>query len=507
MNDRQKRESLVAFANQNGLKLHKDFRDGDGTFRGSDAVKGLAKEIYGAMDNVIEAFMASGDKGTAQKNLAELSEYICMLDKDGQRNRFQIQGKFEQMSAKIKTPDPAKNDKNAICSFIRQTINHMPYYIQRAENGMTPELGGRIVKALEDSLNVIETQVVDGYSLKANNAAIGVANTLINIRNDVSTGMTSTFNVADFEQEMKELMQEWTAIKSAPSPKEIAPDDYKVRLNHNDTFSALCKIPEIKNLAQTFFGILDRNDPSHRYNEITSKIQDIINQNNNLNADNANQVSLLDNGRITKEQALANIKANKAKQEMLTKEYNKYLGQQNNLKAEMEANEKFRGSMDVIKDKYEYYAEGTQYPIFAQLFSPTEFDYNGLVRMMSTNPTPATMMKVRETIHAFASNLAQREEAIAEQNKMFEEIYERQKSRNSDSILDKIPESMMGHKQEAIPTGIPSGNGTVISDDDLLNSIRAGGGGIPSAQEVPLQENKLESIGDELLFTNFGGDN
>jgi hypothetical protein len=170
--------------------------------------------------------------------------------------------------------------------------------------------------------------------------------------------------------------------------------------------------------------------------------------------------------------------------------------------------------MDMIRGKYEYYSESGQYPIFAQLFGPKEFDYSGVIRMMTTNPSADTKRKVKETVYTFAANLASREEAIKENSKMFEEIYDRQKNRGKQtgSILDNIPEGMKHPEKVNIADYNRAGStGSGISAGGSRLAARRAQRAAQQGQINGNQEQVKASAGNEELkenpIFNFGNDN
>ena len=424
MNDRNKRDSIASFATQNGIKLPASFRDGDGTYRGSEEAKKLANRIFDQMDVVVECYFATGEKGTAQKNLSELADMICELDKNAQTKRFAVQGDFEKLSAKIVAPDQSKNDKATIIAYVKQTLEHLPFYVEQGKSGMTPAIGERLEKMLNNTLHRIETEVVDGYSDKANIAATYIANQIVTIRNDLSTGMISTLYVNKYEAELNKRLDEWAALKNAPTPKELAQDQYKIVFDPDDLYSALVEVPEIKVLAEAFFDEIEKMDPTKKYNELKASFNDLKAQYNAKEKEIGEVLDAADNGRISEAEANRRITDIENEKKEINKKGAVLNGRIKSLEVDVEANAPIAASMSMIKDKYELLADGNQYSIFVPIFRPSEFDYNGIIRMMKTNPSPETMLDVQVTISTFAKNLDAREAAAREKAEFFKKNVE-----------------------------------------------------------------------------------
>lgn len=512
MNDRTKRESIVNFALKNGIKLPTDFRAGDGTYKNSEAAKELAGRIFATMDAAVEAYFATGDKGTAQKNLSALADMICQLDKNAQTKRFAVQGELDQLSAKMKRADASLSDKKTVLEFTAQTLELLDYYSKIGERGMNPTNSARLAAMLNNVIDTIENSVCDGYSNKANYSAIGVANVLINIRNDVSTGIVSSITLGEMEKELAKELALWCDLQNAPAAKDICPENYKVKLNHKDMFAALTQVPEIKEMADETFTAYVKADARNRSKEIAANM-DLLHSKYVAYENEINSVmDLADNGRISDAEADAKIVELERKQAELQEQYNKLNSKKELMKPEVEANEKFYGCMDMIKSKYDFYCENAQYPIFVQLFSPSEFDYSGVIRMMTTNPSEDTMRKVKETVYTFAANLAKREAAIKQQNAMFEEIYARQRSGNRGSILDDIPATMNPTENADIRNHNSSGmgnNGGMPEQGSSLarrRAARAAQGQNQGNQEQQ-RTNTQEQKQDTQIFNGYSNDN
>ena len=508
MNDRTKRESIVNFALKNGIKLPADFRAGDGTYKNSEAAKELAGRIFATMDAAVEAYFATGDKGTAQKNLSALADMICQLDKNAQTKRFAVQGELDQLSAKMKRADASLSDKKTVLEFTAQTLELLDYYSKIGERGMNPTNSERVRAILNNVIDTLENKVCDGYSNKANYNAIGVANVLIDIRNDVSTGIVSSITLSEMERTLEKELALWCDLQNAPTAKELCPENYKVKLNHKDMFAALTQVPEIKEMAEETFKAFVKADARTRCSEISAKMDQLANQNEAYKNELKSIALLYKNGRIGKPEAEAKIVEIQGNQAKLNEDYNKLNSRLALMKPEVEANEKFYGCMDMIRSKYDFYCENAQYPIFVQLFAPSEFDYSGVIRMMTTNPSEQTMRKVKETVYTFAANLAKREAAIKEQNEMFEEIYARQRSGNRGSILDDIPATMNPTEKVDINNHNLNRNGAGSSTggsalDALLAELDAEENQVVN----PLPNNNAEQKQDTQIFSGYNNDN
>ena len=431
MNDRTKRESIVNFALKNGIKLPADFRAGDGTYKNSEAAKELAGRIFATMDAAVEAYFATGDKGTAQKNLSALADMICQLDKNAQTKRFAVQGELDQLSAKMKRADASLSDKKTVLEFTAQTLELLDYYSKIGERGMNPTNSERVRAILNNVIDTLENKVCDGYSNKANYNAIGVANVLIDIRNDVSTGIVSSITLGEMERTLEKELALWCDLQNAPTAKELCPENYKVKLNHKDMFAALTQVPEIKEMAEETFKAFVKADARTRCSEISAKMDQLANQNEAYKNELKSIVLLYNNGRIGKPEAEAKIVEIQGNQAKLNEDYNKLNRRLALMKPEVEENEKLYSSMDLIKRTYDFYCNDGQYVTLASVFCPSELDYDSVTRAFTTNCRGANMHEATKIICNFADKLKKRNDYIDAENDMFEQKYSKYKRRGN----------------------------------------------------------------------------